>query len=372
MGDVIRDAIIRLKIELQKTRIESPEFSTVKRAYEEQAKSVKEVGKATEETQRVVKESAHHHKAFGEEAYHSYKHAAEGAIGFARGIALLTASGEEDTRKLLESFAKIEAATALAKGAMNLSKFAAGFGPLGIAVAAVSAVATTGALVWSRYAEAERKAAEEAKKHREEAKKLEEQLADNWRAQHDREAAARGRAQTSAEMRRQAGITPDTIDATNAREREALARENKEIGADWRRRVGGFKDTSEGFGQLLQFGSVGNWQNALNLERRKAENAQRQQELDRERFDRERERQEFRAGSQSAAFGAAAAGGLAFGLPGLGATAALGQTNQENAKIMQKLLDSQREMLNKAVDAYDAAAERITQLERKLAQSQAP
>ena len=167
MSEVIRDAIIRLKLETQKAKLEAPDVSSINRGYESQAKAAKEVQKVVVENQRVIKESTEHHKVFGLEAFKSFKHATEGTIQFARGIALMTASGEEDTRKLLESFAKIEAGVSLARGAINLSKFAAGFGPVGVEVAALAAVVGVGTVAWNRYAASAAKAAEELKKIKE-------------------------------------------------------------------------------------------------------------------------------------------------------------------------------------------------------------
>jgi hypothetical protein len=95
-----------------------------------------------------------------------FREAGEGAFRMARGLALLSASGSDDLRKLVQH-------VALAQGAFDV--FAGGFkvftnisrvlgGPVALAVTGVTAALGAGAIAWSKWksdAEAATKAAEE-------------------------------------------------------------------------------------------------------------------------------------------------------------------------------------------------------------------
>jgi hypothetical protein len=164
MSDVIRRAIIELELKLKKSQINAPELSGIKRVYEEQVKGAKQVEQQTKSSSRVIQEAAERHEEFGRKSVLAFAHAGHGALQLTRGLALLSASGQEDTQKLLESLVQIEGAVAFAKGAASLGKFAAEFGPVGAAVAGLTAIVSVGAGVWSHYRSEVAKSEEALKK----------------------------------------------------------------------------------------------------------------------------------------------------------------------------------------------------------------
>lgn len=233
MSEVIRDAVIRLRLELQKAKLESPDMGGLKRGYDDQKKAIKETEKATSESARTIQKHTEVNEDFGRRSFQSFAHAGHGALQLARGIALMSASGEEDTRKLLESLVKIEAAVNIARGAANLAKFAGEFGALGAAVAGVTVVATAGAAVWSHYAGVVAKATEELKKNKE-AHKAASEAESNLQRQRDRN-VSQGRAAATDTLR-----DPDKLrkaQEDELRDRRKAAKERQELGENTERAI---------------------------------------------------------------------------------------------------------------------------------------
>ena len=116
---VIRDAVIRIRTE---------------RASADQQSTVRSQQQAT----RAVKEHTVAVQQFGVTSVRSFANAGRGALQFGRAVALMVTSSEEDTQKLIQNLVKIEAGVAALQGGSRLFKFAAAFGPVGIAVTAVA------------------------------------------------------------------------------------------------------------------------------------------------------------------------------------------------------------------------------------------
>src|SRR5688572_4553486 len=106
MSTIIRDAVIRLKLEQQKTKLETPEIKAVK----EYGLAHKEAG---EIIQRSYKEAERATVTANHQMVSSFREGGEGALRMARGIAFLSAGGSEDMKKLVQQ-------VALAQGAFDV------------------------------------------------------------------------------------------------------------------------------------------------------------------------------------------------------------------------------------------------------------
>jgi hypothetical protein len=347
MGAVIRDAIIRLKIEQQKAKLETPEVATVRRGFEEQKKAAAESAKAVQENAKAVRDVQDTHVEFGRQSLRSFRDAGQGVMQLTRGIALMGAAGTEDTRKLLENLVKIEAALVLAKGAANLGKFAASFGPVGYAVAAVTAAVTVGAAAWKRYTgevEAAKKANEDFRKSMESVRVL----------GHEAFAGARGKELATAEMRSR--YMSGTPDEANRDMRTAIER----AWASGRREQQAAIDTSRSPDERRR--------TELVYERQRMELAKRLLDLDKDQYERDNERAQFFGQSRAAGMGLAP-----IGLPLAGfAAAALGQSfgqsqlAQGTNRTLEELVRAQDAAMQKLIGAYDSAVTNITRLEGQL------
>src|SRR5688572_4593945 len=120
---IIRDAIIRLKLELAKSKLEAPEIEKVTRAYDSEQKSARESTKAVRESTAAKREHAQVSRESAEsssramsdlrrnvtggnyEMVASFREGGEGALRMARGIAFLSASGSDDLRRLVQTVA---------------------------------------------------------------------------------------------------------------------------------------------------------------------------------------------------------------------------------------------------------------------------
>lgn len=165
MSEVIRDAIIRLRLEQSKSKLESPDIANLKRSYEDQAKGAKRVQEQVKENVRVMREATHTNMEFGARSAKSFAQAGSSVLQFSRGLALMAASGSKDTQKLLENLVKIEAGVALLKGGAGLLKFVGNLTPVGRAIAVVTGLVTAGVVAWNKWTNAAneaRKAASES------------------------------------------------------------------------------------------------------------------------------------------------------------------------------------------------------------------
>lgn len=378
MSEIIRDAIIRLKLETQRSRVEMPEVDKISRAYEDQRIKSEQVRVSVEQTQRSVQESTKVHQEFGQEAVKSFRHGLEGTIQFARGVALMTASGEEDTRKLLESFAKIEAATALIKGAVNLAKFAGGFGPVGVAVAGVAAAVGTGITIWNRYANSVAEAAKAQEEARKTAADLEMQLADNWSRQNARQASDSRSRLGAFGLRSQFALTDRDKLTGLAEEESELTRLQKENELNRRRRLKSFEPGAFGgsdkdaFAALLKFGTTSQLTNALSYETTRQDLTRRQLEIDKEQYDTSKKQldnyKEQLLQRGQATFGLSA-GTLPAGLGGFAGFGTALVTGAQVGKVesdLAALLAAQQKANQAMFDLFTEATEKARQLRKEL------
>jgi len=140
MADTIRDVVIRLKLEQLPAEIKAPDITQIVKHIETYEKVViettKEIVERNETVQRSVREIADEHQRAATAADDSADKIAdaqikvgdglaastEGAFNLAKGFALFAVAGEEDSKKLIESIAKIEGGYQTLKGAFELVK----------------------------------------------------------------------------------------------------------------------------------------------------------------------------------------------------------------------------------------------------------
>lgn len=254
MSTVIRDAIIRLKLEQQKTRLEAPDSGPAKRAHEESAKAAKEVVKAQTEVAAATKETQRVTAVSTQSMLVNFREGGEGALRMARGLAFLSASGSEDLRKLAQTVAMAQGAFDLFAGAFKL--FSNIGGPGGVAVVALGAmfVAVNRYTRGLEEAAAEvRKLAEEERKAGENRKRIAEEMT---RIAAESRAGAADDALTPGERSKRLGIELTEINMRRQQaevELRGLEGARKQFQADrdeLRKRAEQFPETT--IGALLQ------------------------------------------------------------------------------------------------------------------------
>jgi hypothetical protein len=221
VSEVIRDAIIRLRLEQGRSKLESPDVANLKRSYEEQAKGAKDVQERVKESVRTTKEATRTSVEFGARSAKSFAQAGSGALQFSRGLALAMSSGDENTQRLLGNLVKIEAAVATLKGGAQLLKF----GPIVTAIAAAVGVAT---VAWTRY---NSQLEESKKKHealREGKEKLNREIANEVSLLNRRATAMQGDMADITGMRGRFDQTPKEREQSLNRQRWLLAQQRSE------------------------------------------------------------------------------------------------------------------------------------------------
>jgi hypothetical protein len=161
MSTVVRKGIIELELRAVKARLESPQIDAAARAYKEVEKATHETAKAQQE---VVKETVQATKAtqeFGIKSLVAFREAGEGAFRLMRGLTLLSASGSDDMKRLIQNVALAQGAfDAFAGGLKIFSNLRSVMGgPVTLAITGVTAAISAGVVAWSRWrGEAERSA----------------------------------------------------------------------------------------------------------------------------------------------------------------------------------------------------------------------
>ena len=321
---------------------------------------------ALESAQASAEKAARAHQAFGIHAARAFKDGLEGTVQFARGVALMTASSEEDTRKLLEMFAKIEAATALVRGAANLSKFAAAFGPIGIAVGTATAAVGVGVAAWKRYSDAMAEA-------RRKANELEDAMA---AIREETRLAQEGMNRDFGQAGIDNALTPEERTKRLEQERIRAAKEFANIkaeqaGTSWGKYLRGLTadQRTEEIGRLAR-SQPDEVQRQRDIEQRLSDSAKHQANIAKEQAETQKrlldavQENQYNLGTAATAFAA--------GTPGFGGLAALGaaqtantQTAQFEGAVSKVLLDAQKS-LDKFVALMRDAAERMREFDDAL------
>ena len=138
MGEVIRNVIVRYKLEAIDSQVKVPNvkpgikaIATVDKKIEESTKSkiqnemkveaqVEKTTKSVVRQAKSVKDFSLKAKSQMISAGEGFRSAAEGAFTMARGIAFLTASSDEDLQKMIRTIVKIQGAFDLFKGASQV------------------------------------------------------------------------------------------------------------------------------------------------------------------------------------------------------------------------------------------------------------
>ena len=186
---VVRDGIIRLRLEQTRAKLETPDtgpavrqFNAETKAAEEATKATEEVSKANKEHSEVVKRTSEATRLnleaagrsvteFGTSSVNAFRSAGEGAFRMARGLALLSASGSESLQKLIQKVAIAQGAfDVFAGGSRAISTLGAAFGPVGFAIGGITIALGLGAVAWQAWQADAEAAAEAAKKKIEEVR----------------------------------------------------------------------------------------------------------------------------------------------------------------------------------------------------------
>jgi hypothetical protein len=391
---VIREGIIRLRLEQQKTNLNAPEFDKWSKGYRDVEKAIKDAHKAEKEwaTDRgKFNETGKRHTEDNTRAHRelervvttsnyrmitSFREGGEGALRMARGIAFLSASGGDSMQELARKVALAQGAfDVFAGGAKVLTSIGAVFGgPVAIGVGVTTAAITAGVVAWDRW----RAAAERAKREQEEltraAREFEKTQAETWNRQNQREAEAGRLRGDVTRAGQEFALTDAERDAALAREEQQLARELKAAEENRRRRVRGFRPgqfrggEEEAFKALLEFGSPADKQNVLAFEQERARISRRQLEIDREqvesaqRQNEERFRREQELRDYTTSF---------FGFSPENKRTVDELARRELEAQNKAVIDAQRKHNQAQLEAFREATEKIIQLRKELDQGNA-
>lgn len=395
---VIRDAVIRLRVEQQKAKIEAPNVAAAEKAYKEGAragkqyeKSAEDATKATKEYNRAVQEGSASTSASidktGKVVKKSFtditSHLTEGMEGvarFTRGVALLSSSSEEDFQKILRNMMKFQAGfDIIAGGAKFVKGLALAFGPVGIAAGVVGVVLTGAIIKWNAYKDAAKAALRAIP---EGAQKAHERLVELGRQQ---QALAAG----MADLFIAAGLSEPERDKRRDRERERLKQENSALNdkataggpnADFRRQT-----IARELREMQRPGATGNYEQSifenakrdpakareqLTLETQLRDNMHRRVNLEREAAQQEADRIRAQAGAYNAGLSI----GIPFGVARMftpqiqGAAASVTADAERKVQVMESFLDGLVEALKKAtqrVEVLDGILKRIEESHTK-------
>lgn len=386
MSVVIRDALIRLRIELEKSKLDSPEASGVKKAFDEQAKAARETAKVTRDASaanRAYAESAKEyiggtsiHWSSAESAVRKsnqqiLSHMTEGLEGitrFTRGVALMGVNTEQEMHALLQRLIKLQAGfDIVAGGAKYIKGLGLAFGSTGMAVGGVTLALAAGAIGWQMY----QQKIESAKKALEEARIASMKFTDQQRAderrQSDREFAR-------IDRRRKVLFDSTGIDA---REREELEIQKAANEKGYQRKAPTFAGDYYGHAfrdaERRRQGGDLNKQDEVDLraargfEQQRMNLAQKQWEMDRKTFEQQQGRMAIEETFRQNAFGAF---GVMGGASAFGAVTALQAESSSNYKTkFQEVVKAQDEFLETLLGAYQKAEQRVIDITNALGEA---
>lgn len=229
---VIREAEIRVRLVQEQSRLAaSGEVAKWAESYREVEKATKDAARAQREIPPAVREAERVTITANTRMAASFREGGEGVLRMVRGLAFLSASGDNELRKLVQSVALAQGAFDIFAGSMkaviNLAPairgLAAAFGPVGLAVSALSAAIGVAIIAWDKLAGSAKKAKEEAEafnKQQELAMKYANQTSESLSAE------ARDRASIRAVDRERAGVgSPAEQEAQMRAFRDRLVKE---------------------------------------------------------------------------------------------------------------------------------------------------
>jgi hypothetical protein len=166
MAEVTRRVIIEVETRQKRSRLEAPDSASAERGFKAEADAATRAAESADRATESVKRHAEVSRTSSQSIVSSFREAGEGAFRFGRGLALLSASGSDDLKKLVQSVALAQGAFDVFAGTSKVFTSLAGVlgGPLAAAITAVTAALGAGAIAWSKWqaeAEAAGKAAEE-------------------------------------------------------------------------------------------------------------------------------------------------------------------------------------------------------------------
>jgi hypothetical protein len=170
MPEVIRRVIIEVETRQKKSRLESPDAGAAERAYKAETEGREAAIKATERHAQVSRQARL-------SMVNDFREAGEGALRFSRGLALLSASGSDDLKKLVQHVAIAQGAfDVFAGGTKAITSLTAALGPLGTAIGGVGLALGATVAGWRLYATGVADARKSAEQMRQETDALNRSL----------------------------------------------------------------------------------------------------------------------------------------------------------------------------------------------------
>jgi hypothetical protein len=373
MAEVTPRVIIEVETRQKRSRLEAPDATSTERTFKAQADAAERASQSVERNAEVVRRSS-------ASMLNSFREAGEGAFRFGRGLALLSANGSDDLKRLVQSVALAQGAFDVFAGGSKVFTSLAGVlgGPVAVGITGVTTALGAGAIAWNKWkaeAEAAAKAVEEARKA---AMEFERESARGWERQQQREGASRNRRSEIAGFRLDAALTPESRASRLTEEQARLTGEFSAIDRDRDRRLRGFRPSdfrggaSEAFGALLRFGSTSDLTIARDAELRRQEVAENQLAVTRQQYDLQKEQIEAsrRALTQGfgqlfqGAFGQGAFGGITTLNAADAAATFASQFNRRDQELLQRTEQS----MNKIIDVIERAAQKADEIDRRLNQ----
>jgi hypothetical protein len=174
MADVIRRAIIEIETRQKRSRLDAPGVGEAGRAFKAEEAAATKAAAAVEKVDAASRRHADTVRVSSLTAVRGFHEMGEGALRAARGMALLSAGGSDDLKKLIQTVALAQGAFDVFAGSFKAITHAGrAFGPVGAAITGITHALGLGVAAWVRWEGASREAARAAADAREELRKYE-------------------------------------------------------------------------------------------------------------------------------------------------------------------------------------------------------
>jgi hypothetical protein len=165
MAEVTRRVIIEVETRQKKSRLDAPDVGSAERAFKAESEAAKKATESTTQATEAVKRHSNTVRNSSVSIVRDFREAGEGALRLTRGLALLSASGSDDLKKLVQSVALAQGAfDVFAGGFKVITNLASSFGnPAALAITGVTAAISAGAVAWGKWQAAANAAVTKAK-----------------------------------------------------------------------------------------------------------------------------------------------------------------------------------------------------------------
>jgi hypothetical protein len=180
MADVIRRAIIEIETRQKKSRLQAPTADSTTAGFKAQAEMAGKAEQATSKAEQSQRKLAETSRSTAYTMATSFRESGEGALRVARGLALLSASGSDDLKKLVHHVALAQGALDIFAGSLKVAtNLGIPFRLASLGVGALTTALGVGAHAWKAWGEAaeqsSKRAEDATKKIKKELKQLEEE-----------------------------------------------------------------------------------------------------------------------------------------------------------------------------------------------------